>query len=61
MIPAAISVEQTALVLAEREGRIVNLRGQEAARVSKGRRAGAIQRGRSAQPASAGGDRESGV
>lgn len=36
MIPAAISVEQTALVLAEREGRIVNLQVQEAARVAKG-------------------------
>lgn len=36
LIPAAISVEQTAVVLAEREGRIVNLRGQEAARVAKG-------------------------
>lgn len=36
LIPAAISVEQTAVVLAEREGRIINLRGQEAARVTKG-------------------------
>ncbi|HKO96472.1 MAG TPA: efflux RND transporter periplasmic adaptor subunit [Pyrinomonadaceae bacterium] len=36
LIPAAISVEQTAIVLAEREGRIINLRGQEAARVTKG-------------------------
>jgi len=36
LIPASISVEDTALVLAEREGRIVNLRGQEAARVTKG-------------------------
>src|SRR5687768_3465043 len=36
LIPAALSVEQTAVVLAEREGRIVNLRGQEAARVTKG-------------------------
>jgi membrane fusion protein, multidrug efflux system len=36
LIPAAISVEQTAVVLAEREGRIINLRGQEAARVAKG-------------------------
>lgn len=36
LIPAAISVEQTAVVLAEREGRIINLRGQEASRVTKG-------------------------
>ena len=36
LIPAAISVDQTAIVLAEREGRIINLRGQEASRVSKG-------------------------
>jgi RND family efflux transporter MFP subunit len=36
LIPAAISVEETAVVLAEREGRIINLRGQEAARVAKG-------------------------
>ncbi len=36
LIPAAISVEQIAIVLAEREGRIINLRGQEAARVTKG-------------------------
>ena len=36
LIPAALSVEQTAVVLAEREGRIVNLRGQEAARVTRG-------------------------
>lgn len=36
LIPAAISVEQTAVVLAEREGRIVNLRGPEASRVAKG-------------------------
>src|SRR5688572_25103188 len=36
LIPASISVEQTAVVLAEREGRIINLRGQEAARVTKG-------------------------
>lgn len=35
LIPAAISVEQTAVVLAEREGRIINLRGQEAAHVTK--------------------------
>jgi membrane fusion protein (multidrug efflux system) len=36
LIPAAISVEQTAVVLAEREGRIINLPGQEAAHVTKG-------------------------
>jgi RND family efflux transporter MFP subunit len=36
LIPAALSVEDTAIVLAEREGRIVNLRGQEGARVAKG-------------------------
>lgn len=36
LIPAALSVEDTAIVLAEREGRIVNLRGQEGTRVSKG-------------------------
>jgi RND family efflux transporter MFP subunit len=36
LIPSSISVEETAVVLAEREGRIVNLRGQEAARVAKG-------------------------
>lgn len=36
LIPAAISVEQIAVVLAEREGRIINLPGQEAARVTKG-------------------------
>ena len=35
LIPAALSVEDTAIVLAEREGRIVNLRGQEGARVTK--------------------------
>ncbi len=36
LIPAAISVEDTAVVLAEREGRILNLSGQVGARVSKG-------------------------
>ena len=36
LIPASLSVEDTAMVLAEREGRIVNLRGQEGARVKKG-------------------------
>lgn len=36
LIPAALSVEDTAIVLAEREGRIVSLRGQEGARVAKG-------------------------
>jgi membrane fusion protein (multidrug efflux system) len=36
LIPAALSVEDTAIVLAEREGLIVNLRGQEGARVAKG-------------------------
>ncbi|HZI87877.1 MAG TPA: efflux RND transporter periplasmic adaptor subunit [Pyrinomonadaceae bacterium] len=36
LIPAAISVEQTAVVLAEREGRIINLPGQEADHVTKG-------------------------
>ena len=36
LIPAALSVEDTAIVLAEREGRIVNLIGQEGARVGKG-------------------------
>lgn len=36
LIPAALSVEDTAIVLAEREGRIVNLGGQEGARVTKG-------------------------
>ena len=36
LIPAALSVEDTAVVLAEREGRIVNVRGQEGARVAKG-------------------------
>ncbi len=35
LIPAALSVEDTAIVLAEREGRIVNLRGEEGARVKK--------------------------
>ncbi|HVS81108.1 MAG TPA: efflux RND transporter periplasmic adaptor subunit [Pyrinomonadaceae bacterium] len=36
LIPAALSVEDTAVVLAQREGRIMNLRGQEGARVIKG-------------------------
>lgn len=36
LIPAALSVEDTAMVLAEREGRIVNLRVQEGQRVKKG-------------------------
>jgi RND family efflux transporter MFP subunit len=36
VIPAALSVEDTAVVLAERNGRIVSLRGQESSRVSKG-------------------------
>ena len=36
LIPAAVSVEQTAIVLAEREGQIINLPGQEAAHVTKG-------------------------
>lgn len=36
LIPTALSVEDTALVLAEREGRIIELRGQEGARVTKG-------------------------
>lgn len=36
LIPASISVENTALVLAEREGHILSLRGQEGARVAKG-------------------------
>jgi len=36
LIPAALSVEDTAIVLAEREGRIINLRGQEGQRVREG-------------------------
>lgn len=36
VIPAALSVEDTAIVLAEREGRIVHLPAQEGMRVSKG-------------------------
>jgi RND family efflux transporter MFP subunit len=36
LIPASLSVEDTAIVLAERDGRIVTLRGQEGARVGKG-------------------------
>lgn len=36
IIPAAISVENTALVLAQRDGIITQLRGQEGARVTKG-------------------------
>lgn len=36
LIPATITVEDTAVVLSEREGRIVTLRGQEGARVNKG-------------------------
>jgi RND family efflux transporter MFP subunit len=36
LIPASLSVEDTAVVLAEREGRIISLRGQEGARVAKG-------------------------
>jgi len=36
LIPAALSVEDTAQVLAEREGRIIELREQEGARVAKG-------------------------
>ncbi len=36
LIPAALSVEDTAMVLSEREGRIVNLGGQEGTRVAKG-------------------------
>jgi RND family efflux transporter MFP subunit len=36
LIPAALSVEDTAIVLAERNGRIVSLRAQEGSRVSKG-------------------------
>jgi len=36
LIPAALSVDDTAMVLAERNGRIVGLRGQEGSHVSKG-------------------------
>lgn len=36
LIPAALSVEDTAVVLAQREGRVINLRGKEGARVAKG-------------------------
>jgi RND family efflux transporter MFP subunit len=36
LIPAALSVEDTAIVLAERAGRIVNLSGREGARIKKG-------------------------
>jgi membrane fusion protein, multidrug efflux system len=36
LIPAALSVDDIAVVLAERDGRIVNMRGQEGTRVSKG-------------------------
>lgn len=36
LIPAALSVDSTAVVLAEREGRITRLAGQEGARVAKG-------------------------
>ena len=36
LIPASVSVEDTAIVLAEREGLIVNLRGPEGAHVMKG-------------------------
>jgi RND family efflux transporter MFP subunit len=36
LIPAALSVEGTAIVLAERAGRIVNLSGSEGARIKKG-------------------------
>src|SRR4051812_27623453 len=36
LIPASLSVEDTAVVLAEREGRVITLRGQEGARVNKG-------------------------
>src|SRR4051812_49287664 len=36
LIPASLSVEDTAVVLAERDGRIITLRGQEGARVNKG-------------------------
>lgn len=36
LIPASLSVEDTAIVLAERDGRIITLRGQEGARVMRG-------------------------
>lgn len=36
MIPAALSVNNTALVLAEREGRILQLHGEEGMRIAKG-------------------------
>src|ERR1051326_6928782 len=36
LIPAAISVENTALVLGQRDGIIIQLQGQEGARVTKG-------------------------
>jgi RND family efflux transporter MFP subunit len=36
LIPAALSVEGTAIVLAERAGRIINLSGSEGARIKKG-------------------------
>ncbi|MBC7912187.1 MAG: efflux RND transporter periplasmic adaptor subunit [Pyrinomonadaceae bacterium] len=36
LIPAALSVADTAIVLAEREGRLITLRVQEGARVTKG-------------------------
>jgi len=36
LIPAALSAEDTAIVLAELEGRIVNVIGEEGARVAKG-------------------------
>ena len=36
LIPASISVEDSAIVIAEIEGRIVNLSGQEGTRVAKG-------------------------
>src|SRR5215471_16508291 len=36
LIPAALSVEGTAIVLAERAGRIANLNGNEGARIKKG-------------------------
>ena len=36
LIPASLSVEDTAIVLAERDGRIITLRGQEGVRVNKG-------------------------
>lgn len=36
LIPASLSVEDVAVVLAERDGRIITLRAQEGARVAKG-------------------------